>query len=251
MLRRIKSLLRRLRDEYKIEFFKQASWSIFVDVWPLYCLQMRGEFFKFKWFRVYDFMEFMANEYPSSDISARFMDEANRILEQERSGYRFISGVIAPIASTEERETVEDALDTTRGHPKLAGTFIHLRDSLKLLSNRQSLDELVYRNSIKESISAVESICQVIAGERATLGDGLKIIERASNIELHRALKQAFSSLYGYTSDANGIRHALLDEPNLELEDAQFMLVACSAFVNYLVSKATKAGILGNAVENE
>jgi len=34
-----------------------------------------------------------------------------------------------------------------------------------------------------------------------------------------------------------------MDEPNLDIEDAKFMLVSCSAFVNYLVVKAQKAGI--------
>jgi hypothetical protein len=60
---------------------------------------------------------------------------------------------------------------------------------------------------------------------------------------LHSALKEAFKKLYGYTSDAQEIRHALTDEPNLDIEDAKFMLVSCSAFVNYLVVKAQKAGI--------
>lgn len=60
---------------------------------------------------------------------------------------------------------------------------------------------------------------------------------------MHPALKGSFEKLYGYTSDAEGIRHALLDEPNLDFEDAKFMLVSCSAFVNYLKAKAAKAGI--------
>jgi len=34
-----------------------------------------------------------------------------------------------------------------------------------------------------------------------------------------------------------------MDEPTLDIEDATFMLVSCSAFVNYLVVKAQKAGI--------
>ncbi len=51
---------------------------------------------------------------------------------------------------------------------------------------------------------------------------------------MHPALEAAFTKLYDYTSDAKGIRHALLDEDRVTFEEAKFMLVACSAFVNYV-----------------
>ena len=51
---------------------------------------------------------------------------------------------------------------------------------------------------------------------------------------LHSALKDAFSKLYAYTSDEQGIRHAMLDEPNLTRADARFFLLSCTSFVNYL-----------------
>ena len=69
----------------------------------------------------------------------------------------------------------------------------------------------------------------------------IKKLEKSINI--HPTLKSAFNKLYGWTSDADGIRHAMTDVPNLQAEDARFMMVICSAFVNYLVEKATKAGI--------
>jgi len=78
---------------------------------------------------------------------------------------------------------------------------------------------------------------------KADLDKCLKRIEKEGKIELHGALKQAFSRLYAYTSDEKGIRHALLDEPALDFEDARFMLVSCSAFINYLKLKSSKAGM--------
>lgn len=64
------------------------------------------------------------------------------------------------------------------------------------MSDRKAPD---YRNSIKESICAVEAICRVITKQKnATLGQALKKVE--SDISLHPALKNSFSSLYGYTS---------------------------------------------------
>jgi hypothetical protein len=108
-----------------------------------------------------------------------------------------------------------------------------------LFSDRKNHD---YRNSIKEAISAVESFCKIVTNnDKAELGDALKEIE--SQVKLHAALKAAFTKLYGYTSNADGIRHALMDEPNVGFEDAKFMLVSCSAFINYLIAKSYKAGI--------
>ncbi|GAI53088.1 unnamed protein product, partial [marine sediment metagenome] len=62
-------------------------------------------------------------------------------------------------------------------------------------------------------------------------------------IDLHPALEKAFDSLYGYTSDEGGIRHALMGVPDLDFEDAKFMLVSCAAFINYLKLKSLKGGI--------
>lgn len=43
--------------------------------------------------------------------------------------------------------------------------------------------------------------------------------------------------MYGYASDANGIRHALSEESTISVADAKFMLVICSAFINYVLGK--------------
>jgi hypothetical protein len=61
---------------------------------------------------------------------------------------------------------------------------------------------------------------------------------------LHPALQQGFSQLYGYTNDADGIRHAMMEVSNLHFEDALYILVSCSAFISYLLATANRAGIL-------
>ena len=43
--------------------------------------------------------------------------------------------------------------------------------------------------------------------------------------------------MYGFTSDAEGIRHALLDKPKLGFSDAKFFLVLAAGFVNYIYGK--------------
>ncbi|GAB2868807.1 AbiJ-NTD4 domain-containing protein [Hymenobacter ruber] len=195
----------------------------------------RRRFFSWDALDVYDFLDFAASSplYPGNKED--FIKGINHILERELSGYRFINGELAPITNETEIKSIEQAISNTR-EANYKGASIHLSAALDMLSDRQTPD---YRNSIKESISAVESVCQVIAGtSNATLGSALKVIEKT--IPIHGALKQGLLSIYGYTSDGDGIRHALLEETSLNQEDALFMLVTCSAFVNYLTVKAAK-----------
>jgi hypothetical protein len=46
--------------------------------------------------------------------------------------------------------------------------------------------------------------------------------------------------LYAYSSDEDGIRHALLDKENsnVGLDEAIFMYVACAAFISYMLRKS-------------
>lgn len=54
---------------------------------------------------------------------------------------------------------------------------------------------------------------------------------------MNPSAQAALNKLYGYTSDADGIRHAEIDSSTVDFEDAKFMLVACSAFVNLLIAR--------------
>ena len=67
--------------------------------------------------------------------------------------------------------------------------------------------------------------------------------EIKGKLKIHPSLEKGFKAIYGYTSDGDGIRHALSDESNSDFEDAKFMLVSSSAFINYLIAKSNKAGL--------
>ncbi|WP_434131227.1 hypothetical protein KIAC18_002653 [Sporomusa sphaeroides] len=200
--------------------------------WDIVYKTIRNYFFECPWYEVYDFIEFIATRDTNEDKSKKFIELCNVILEQEMSAYRFVEGHVTKITSEEEIESIEQAIQ----NPDIfTGASIHLKTALNLLSDRKNPD---YRNSIKESISAVEAVCAIICEDQsASLGKALKIIETKTKIELHSALKAAFDKLYGYMSDGDGIRHAMMEESNLKFEDAKFMLVACSAFTNYLKDK--------------
>lgn len=188
---------------------------------------IRDYFFRCEWFEIYDFLEFVVAHYRQS--KPRLADFLNQFLERELSAYRFVSGHLTDITNEQELEMLEAALADSR----FAGVSAHLQRALELYANRENPD---YRNSIKESISAVEAIARIVAeNPKATLSDALKVMEKRG--ALHPALKDGFIKLYAYTSDEGGIRHAMLDEPNLSATDARYFLLSCTSFVNYLKSQ--------------
>jgi AbiJ-like protein len=212
-------------------YFKRPNDTMPTD-WRSIHKEIRDYFFACEWYQVYDFIEFIACRWADDRDKELFIIECNAALERETSAYRFVGGRIAQITSHEEIAEVEEAAAAS---PSEASAF-HIRRGLELLTDRKAPD---YRNSVKESISAVEAASKVLTGDKKASLDGA-LAELKRRIGLHGALEQAFKKMYGFTSDAEGIRHALMDEPRLEFEDAKFMLVACSAFVNYLKAKSSR-----------
>ena len=216
----------------KSSFRPDSSFDLYFD-------EFRDTYFdkENKWYEFYDLIEFIATKTSNSDMNQRFILECNKLLESEMAAYRFVDGRICTITSKEEIKEVEKALNS----PFQAVTS-HIQNALDLYADKGNPS---YRNSIKESISAVEAMCRLIVKDEPTLGKALKQIETQGSIILPGALKQAFDKLYGYTSSSQGIRHSLglTEEPNVKQDDARFFLIACSAFVNYLATKALEAGI--------
>ncbi|MHB8622070.1 MAG: AbiJ-NTD4 domain-containing protein [Sulfuricaulis sp.] len=211
-------------------------------------------FFSLQWYEVYDLLEFLINNHASfttirigsydshthSVGEGKLREYLNSIFERELSGYRFVGNILSPISSPAEVQQIEETLAAATAHG-LEGAHEHIRSALQLLGRKPEPD---YRNSIKEAISAVESVAKVLSGKSAGgLDTALEALAKAAGI--HGALKTGFLNLYGYSSNEDGIRHAILEEPNVVFVEAKYMLVACSAFVHYLISKADDAGLLG------
>jgi len=266
-----KELKNRLWNVYEMFFYPQLKawgWSIytrenitifFTSLWDKFfkwslnslrdglaqnAVLVKNAYTKIKWYEVYDFIEFLADEGVEvmnfKKKRDKFVSYCSSVLEEEMAGYSFINGLIAPITDKIEVEEIQEALEKS-SELGLEGVKTHLDTALSMLSDRKKPN---FRKSIDESILAVESLCRKITEKpKAKLGEALNQIEREGKIEIHTALKQAYSKIYGFASDAAGIRHGWSDELTLDFADAKYMLVSCSAFINYLILKTAKAGI--------
>ncbi|WP_407528060.1 hypothetical protein PDL71_08520 [Lacibacter sp. MH-610] len=230
------------------DLFSNILWHKFyrlpIDTIPDYDFKtekfIRENFFKGQWYETYDFIEFLTSLDFDEINTKDFITAINSLLEHEFSAYRFIDGKIAPISNKIEVNEIQQSLEQVNYFTSLSGANIHLTNALEKLSDRKNPD---YRNSIKESISAIETTCRVLTGE-STLGKALNSLEH-KGIKIDDQLKSGFDKIYAFTNNKqSGIRHAIIEEHNNpDFDDAKYMLVVSSSFINYLVGKCKKLGI--------
>jgi hypothetical protein len=184
-------------------------------------LQLRNYFFACYWFQLYDFLEYSIDLISAVELKQNFdlkeiFEQFNYVLEREFSACRFVYGIISPVTNPTEINEINEVISLTDNFKSLSGCNTHLKDALDKLSDRKNPD---YRNSIKESISAVEGIAKIISNNsKDSLSASLNKLQ--GKIKIHPVLDKGFNQIYGYTSDSNGIRHALMDDSVCEFEDA-------------------------------
>lgn len=232
------------------------KWHRPVDTFPFHSYEFYQELNKWvldgEWYACYDLLEFVYNEMkdldafepdpmsfaygfnnwePQPNLEKEFQEAVNEVLEIEGSGYRFINGQVSPITNEFEIDSLEQNLDSVTG---FAGSREHVENALKLISKKPDSD---YLGSCRESILAAESAAKKAAGkEDGTLSDAVKELQKSKG--LHPALTDAWKKMFGYTSDEKGMRHAGTEEPVIvDFAFAKYMLVTCSAFVNYLAEE--------------
>lgn len=186
------------------------------------------------WYRKLDLIEetlsYLSNKNDYfSEWNQYLVKNLNSEFQRLNFAYRIIDNHIVEVTSKEEIAAIETAIQNSSD-----GVRKHLHTAVELLSKRPEGD---YRNSIKESISAVEVYCREQTGEQ-TLGKALAKL-KAKGIVVPIMLEEAFKKLYHYTNDSTtGIRHGLMDDTNIPgTDEAIFMLISCSAFINYLTKK--------------
>ena len=195
-----------------------------------------------RWNEVFDLLESMVHHLGRSftgrmsTVDTGIVNALNDTFEHCLVGYRFIAKQITPVDSEAEANAIVEAMTSV---DKLEGARHSLNRAIELLADRQSPD---YANSIKESISAVEAVVMKVTGE-GTLGAGLKRLEGAG-LTIHPALREAWSKMYGWASDADGIRHAGIHAADADQSIAKYVLISSSAFVSYLVEVGRKSSLL-------
>ncbi len=181
-------------------------------------------FDKAEWHEVYSLLEwFVSQVLTQENAPSLFVEYVNMVLEENLSGYRFVDGLIVQIVDNKEISEISEALS-------------HKQEEIgkQISSALQSMHDKNYRHSVKESISAVETFARSKTGT-SDMGAALSELEKFA---VPKPIKQAFDKIYGWTCGPDGVRHALMNNAqDVTFAEAKFMLIVCSAFVNYLTVK--------------
>jgi hypothetical protein len=144
-------------------------------------------------------------------------------------------GLLLPITNEHELAEISRAIESL----PFADARTHIETAAQLLAARPEPD---HRNSIKESISAVESLLWETIGHK---GEKMIVLlsefEKKYGVDVHESFKQMVVKLYGWTSDDSGVRHGISGEVMVSHPEARFSLVMCSALVNFLAQKTVAA----------
>jgi hypothetical protein len=180
-----------------------------------------------KFDKMFNFLEFVSRHDCSSD---HFVKEISHAFVEARMAYRLGDDRrIIAIGTAEQGQAVVKAIEDA-GRSGADGARQHLLNAGAALRNGD------WAGSVRESIHAVESIAKTVEPENKGLASALDKI--ASRKRLHRRLKEAMKSLYDYSSDEQGIRHAqVLAGVSVDETDALFMLGVCASFVSYVIAR--------------
>lgn len=180
--------------------------------------------------QLFNLVEFMVQHQGCSGELKRELAEAFVVA---RAAYRIFGDKhIAAIGTEEQAEAFERAIADAEGTNAAAARK-------QLIAAGVALRNADWAGCVRESIHAVEAVAVRLAQGTNTLGAALRELEQRGH--LHGSLKAALGALYGYSSDEEGVRHALVfgNEAQVDEADALFMLGACASFVSYLLARGT------------
>ena len=216
------------------------------DSW--YCADsLKNRILSCEWYQFFDFVELIGyeiraienqyeseflwedDEYPHFRFSG-YKDSLNKLFIRERVGWRLDKeghlqrALPKSLSSRLEKtdENLRDEFEPARQHYQKARKYA-------LQPNPDP------ENSIKEMVSAIESIARTIYPRSTTLGDALKNM-RADGF-LPKMLVPMFEKFYAYTCAEPAIRHGAKESSSVKQMDAEMIMHIGAALIRYIIER--------------
>jgi hypothetical protein len=189
------------------------------------------------WPEFYDFVELLGklllkkedeDIFCAADYFKTYQSKVNLLLQEDGIGwnlndssdlYRHIPEALSKrVALTESALT--DNFSTARIHYHKAIAYLY----------QHPIDEA---NSIKEIVSAIESVSRTLAPKTKTLGEAIKQMRKDPKYSTH--LLDALERLYVYSNATPLVRHGHIQESRPLLAEAELSLHIGVAYIRYLI----------------
>lgn len=189
------------------------------------------------WMEFFDFVELAGKELLKKGTSPfqaekysyeSYRSKVNALFEEDMIGWRLdinaeltrsIPQVLVSRLESTKNE-IENSFEPAREHYKKAVKYLY----------QHPIDPA---NSVKEIVSALESIGKIITPGASTLGDVLKRMKRSG--QHPRLLLEAYEKVYAYANSTPSIRHGHTDTFDVSIREAELMLHTGIALIRYLV----------------
>lgn len=190
------------------------------------------------WPEFYDFIELVGQLLKKQDDEIPFGDteyfeayakKVNALLQEDGIGWHLSDKseltrqIPRPVAKRAEaaREALKDKFAPARVHYQKATDYLY----------RHPIDEA---NSVKEIVSAVESVARAVEPKATTLGGAINLLQRDPRFSKY--LLDGLEKLYVYSNATPQVRHGHPAAGQPSLEEAELAHAVGVAYILYLIS---------------
>lgn len=189
------------------------------------------------WAEFFDFVELLGallikkeaeGPFDDPEFFKEYQTKVNALFQEDGIGwtlsdkselYRQVPKALANRLAGSEAMLM-DRFDAARVHYQKALTYLH----------QHPIDEA---NSIKEIVSALESVSRVIFPKASTLGEAVKHMRK--NTKYSPQLVDALEKLFAFSNAAPLVRHGHPKAGSPNLPEAELALFMGAAFIRYLI----------------
>ncbi|NUZ09066.1 hypothetical protein [Piscinibacter koreensis] len=189
------------------------------------------------WPEFYDFVELVGVLLLKKDEDIPFTDpdyfkayqtKVNALLQEDNIGWSLNKDAQlvrqTPKALSKRVELVGSSLGD-----RFETARVHYQKALKYLY-QHPLDEA---NSVKEIVSAVESVARILHPKASTLGEAIKLMRKDAKYSTQ--LLEALEKLYAYSNSTPLVRHGHAKAGKPLLAEAELALFMEVSFIRYLI----------------
>lgn len=176
---------------------------------------------------------------PKDGVQKYIADELQLLFLEETLGFEFSDGLVRRQGRRHTADQVARA-GLVLGDPRLSAARTHYNKALEFFRNATKPD---YANTVKEAVSAVEAVAQVLfSSEGTNLDDIIRRIEGSNEGQLPKPIVKTFSGLYGFRNSGKGVAHGTAGAGAGEAtkEVAEYVLAVGASQIVLLVDFSAK-----------